>query len=120
MKQLNYVFCNDAYLLSINQKFLNHDYLTDIITFDLSEKEDSGLLMGELYISVERVFENAVLNNEPFSEELYRVMSHGVLHLIGFEDKSMLQKCEMRKQEGLMLGERSFHVEQKYKTRQRV
>src|SRR4051812_41814160 len=83
---LNYVFCSDEYLLAINKKFLRHDYYTDIITFPLAETEES--LEAEIYISIDRVKENAGKLEVDFNEELCRVMFHGVLHLIGYKDKS--------------------------------
>ena len=104
--ELSFVFCSDEYLLAINQKFLNHDYYTDIITFPLSENEQS--LEGEIYISIERVRENAkkyMGGGSPFrglggwEDELHRVMFHGVLHLLGYKDKTKAQKAEMRKTE---------------------
>ena len=79
------VFCSDEYLLKINQDFLNHDYYTDIITFDYCE---NGIVNGDLLISLDRVLENSTKENTSFLEELHRVVFHGVLHLCGFKDKS--------------------------------
>jgi rRNA maturation RNase YbeY len=79
------VFCSDEYLLKVNQDFLNHDYHTDIITFDYCE---SGVINGDLLISLDRVLENSSKENTSFEEELYRVIFHGILHLCGFKDKS--------------------------------
>ena len=79
------VFCSDEYLLKVNQDFLNHDYYTDIITFDYCE---GGVINGDLLISLDRVLENSSKENTGFEEELYRVIFHGVLHLCGFKDKS--------------------------------
>lgn len=98
---LNYVFCNDNYLLEINKKYLNHDYLTDIITFDLS---DNGLTEGEIYISIERVKENAGSENCTFKEELLRVVFHGALHLCGYKDKTISEKKIMRSKENYYLA----------------
>lgn len=94
---LNYIFCNDEYLLAMNQQFLNHDTLTDIITFDLSEKDNE--LLGEIYISVERVKENARKFKAIENRELHRVIFHGALHLCGFGDKKPSDKKIMTEQE---------------------
>ena len=121
--ELSFVFCSDEYLLDINKRFLNHDYYTDIITFPLSEDEQS--LAGEIYISIERVKENSLqfadkptnsLKKEPLSStplrgsggweaELHRVIFHGVLHLLGYKDKTKAQKTEMRKMEDKWIKE---------------
>ena len=95
-----FVFCNDDYLSGLNEKFLNHDTLTDIITFDYSENEK---LSGDICISIERVKENSVNFNTTFDEELGRVMAHGVLHLAGYKDKSAKDKAQMRQKEDLYL-----------------
>ena len=97
ISSLSYVFVDDQYLLELNQKTLNHDTYTDIITFDLSDQE--GIIDGEIYISIDRVKENAKLFNVAFITEMIRVVAHGYLHLIGFKDKTLTQKEEMRKQE---------------------
>src|SRR5690554_5063379 len=81
--EINFIFCTDDYLLEINQEYLNHDTFTDIITFDLSEEEDS--LTSEIYISIERVKENAEKYMVFYLEELHRVIFHGILHLCGFK-----------------------------------
>ena len=94
--RLNYIFCTDEYLLEINKKYLNHDTLTDIITFDLSE---GSMLVGEIYISVERVKENAVKYNTTYINELQRVIFHGALHLCGFKDKAAADQLTMRQEE---------------------
>ena len=103
---LNYIFCSDAYLLKINRDYLNHDTLTDIITFDNSETVDE--LEGDIYISVDRVQENAEKFKVPFSKELHRVMVHGLLHLLGYNDKTLHQKRMMRKKESSYLSLREF------------
>jgi len=100
---LNYIFCNDAFLLEINKKYLKHNTLTDIITFDLSESETT--LEGEIYISVERVRENAVKFETIYIDELHRVIFHGALHLCGFKDKQETDKELMRKMENKCLEE---------------
>ena len=94
--EINYIFCNDAYLLEINQQYLNHDTLTDIISFDYSVGNE---LHGDVYISIERVRENAVDFNVSFDEELKRVMSHGILHYCGYKDKTENDSKIMRNKE---------------------
>ena len=96
-----FVFCNDEYLAGLNEKFLNHDTLTDIITFDYSEKDK---LSGDICISIERVRENSINFSTTFDEELGRVMAHGVLHLAGYKDKSANDKIVMRQKEDLYLS----------------
>lgn len=98
---LNYIFCDDEYLLDINQKHLDHDYYTDIITFDYCEDD---LLASDLYISIDRVKDNAEKLGVEFMNELHRVMIHGVLHLIGYKDKLEKDKLEMTKQENICLA----------------
>jgi probable rRNA maturation factor len=99
---LSYIFCNDLYLIKINKEYLDHSTLTDIITFDLSEKKSSAL-EGDIYISIERVKENAKLFKVPFGTELRRVMIHGLLHLMGYKDKRSEDKVLMRKKEDTYL-----------------
>lgn len=94
--ELNYIFCSDAYLLDINQKYLGHDTLTDIVTFDNSE--DPKMIEGDIFISIERVRENAIKFDTKDSE-LKRVMVHGLLHLAGYKDKDKAQKELMRNKE---------------------
>lgn len=93
---LLYIFCSDDYLLEINKTSLNHDYYTDIITFDLREDFSTKLVCAEIYISVERVKENAMEFKVTFVEELNRVLSHGLLHLMGFKDKTKAEAAAMR------------------------
>lgn len=93
---IGYLFCDDAYLLEANMKYLNHDTLTDIITFDYVE---GTLVSGDIMISVDRVGENAVDFGVPFEQELRRVIIHGILHLLGQGDKSEEESKEMRRQE---------------------
>ena len=87
LESLTIIFCSDEFLLEMNKQHLNHDFYTDIITFDLSESKKSPII-GELYISVDRVKENAFTNSVTISNELTRVIFHGVLHLCGYKDKS--------------------------------
>ncbi|MGZ3865009.1 MAG: rRNA maturation RNase YbeY [Bacteroidia bacterium] len=100
LKNLIYNFCSDEELLEKNKQFLNHNTYTDIITFDYSEE---NAISGEIYISVDRVAENADKFKTDFSEELKRVMAHGVLHLCGYKDKSPLQQKQMRAAENKAL-----------------
>ena len=95
--QLTYIFCSDEHLLQMNQQFLSHDTLTDIITFDLSENETS--MEGEIYISIDRVTDNAAKYKVPVTDELHRVIFHGALHLCGFKDKKEADKKIMRLKE---------------------
>ncbi|MFM7430758.1 MAG: rRNA maturation RNase YbeY [Flammeovirgaceae bacterium] len=99
--ELSYIFCSDEYLLSLNQQYLKHNTLTDIITFDYSEGKT---LSGEIYISIDRVAENAEKFKVSFQEELHRVMIHGVLHLAGYKDKKPAEKALMRKKEEACLS----------------
>jgi len=101
--KLNYIFCTDAILHNINLQFLNHDDYTDIITFDLSEKP--GIMTAEIYISVERVAENAKLFENSYEMELHRVIFHGALHLCGLGDKTAEEKIAMRKAEDKVIGQ---------------
>lgn len=98
---LHYIFCSDEHLLGINQQFLNHDTYTDIITFDLSETEQD--LVGEIYVSVDRIVDNAKKFKTDYTQELHRVVFHGCLHLCGFGDKKVADKKEMTRQEDLCL-----------------
>lgn len=100
--ELTYVFCTDSFLLEMNQNFLDHDTYTDIITFDLSESK--GAMVGEIYISTDRVKENAVNYKTTYADELHRVIFHGVLHLCGFKDKTAKDQKVMRENEDYCLG----------------
>ncbi|MFL9845846.1 rRNA maturation RNase YbeY [Flavobacterium rhizosphaerae] len=105
--EINYIFCDDEYLLQKNIEFLNHDTLTDIISFDYTM---GNLISGDIFISVERVQENAKEYNVNFEEELRRVMAHGVLHYCGYKDKNENDSLLMRnKEDEKML---LFHVKQ--------
>ena len=101
ISDLNFIFCDDKYLVEKNKTFLKHDTLTDIITFDYSEK---NILTADIFISVERVKENAQKFGVSFSNELHRVIIHGVLHLLCYKDKSKKEKKEMRKKEDFYLS----------------
>ena len=95
--ELTYVFCSDEYLLGINRDFLQHDYYTDIITFDLSENPKQ--IIGEIYVSLDRIRDNAKTLNTSVKEETLRVIFHGALHLCGYKDKSKTDILKMRKKE---------------------
>ncbi|SNS42785.1 rRNA maturation RNase YbeY [Belliella buryatensis] len=95
--ELNYIFCSDEYLYKINLEYLDHDTYTDIITFDNSEEEDK--IEGDIFISIDRVKENATKENEGFDHELLRVLSHGLLHLMGYKDKTKKEAELMRRME---------------------
>ncbi len=96
-KSVTYVFCTDDYLLKLNQEYLNHDTLTDILTFTLSDRLLP--IISEIYISIDRVAENASNLQETFNSELFRVMIHGVLHLCGYADHTKKEKYIMRQKE---------------------
>ena len=106
--EISYIFCNDDYLHTINLQYLNHDTLTDIISFDYSE---GNLISGDIFVSIERIKDNAVDFNVTFEEELLRVLAHGILHLCGYKDKSDTDTLEMRTKENEKIN--LFHVEQK-------
>ena len=93
---INYIFCNDDYLLQLNQEFLNHDTLTDIISFDYTLGKE---ISGDIFISIERVLDNSKDYQVDFSNELYRVMVHGVLHYCGYNDKTKKESQLMRAKE---------------------
>ena len=105
--ELNFIFCNDDYLLDINNQFLDHDYYTDIITFDYCVGNE---LSGDIFISTQRVQENSSEFSVTFDNELLRVISHGVLHLCGYKDKNSEDIEEMRRKENEKIE--LFHVEQ--------
>ena len=111
---ISFVFCSDAFLLEMNKEYLNHDTYTDIITFDYSGESSEtsksplpplqrGNISGDIFISIDRVKENADKFSKSFEDELHRVIIHGVLHLLGYKDKSKIAKTEMRKQENRCL-----------------
>ncbi|WOK06204.1 rRNA maturation RNase YbeY [Imperialibacter roseus] len=102
LSEISYIFCSDDYLHNMNVQYLNHDTLTDIITFDNSEQEE--LIEGDIFISVDRVKENATQLNLPFDTELHRVMIHGILHLCGYKDKTSADNELMRKKEDACLS----------------
>ena len=99
---INYIFCSDSHLLKINQEYLNHDTLTDIITFDYSDLPNT--IESDIFISIERVRENASTLKRDLDEELHRVLVHGLLHIIGYRDKTAEEKQEMREKEDACLS----------------
>ena len=103
--EISVIFCSDAYLLDMNRKYLGHDYFTDIITFDYSEGE---LLSGDLFISVDTVRSNASFYSAEFDDELDRVMVHGLLHLIGYDDHSEEEFAAMKEKENYYLSKRAL------------
>jgi rRNA maturation RNase YbeY len=105
--QLDIIFCSDAYLLAINKSYLNHNYYTDIITFDLTPNQNEPIT-GEIYISIETIKSNALLYKTTIENELHRVIFHGVLHLCGFKDKKPEEKKTMTRKE-------NQHLEQYFK-----
>lgn len=105
---INYIFCSDEHLLQINIDHLQHDYYTDIITFDNSEEE--GIVESDIFISIDRVADNAEDQGLAFEEELRRVIIHGVLHLVGYNDKSDEEKSTMRGKENAYLSLPQFQI----------
>ena len=99
--ELSFIFCSDEYLKEINVKYLNHDFFTDVITFDYSKEK---LLFGDVYVSTDRVKENAKTYSSSFNKELFRVIIHGVLHLCGFNDKTKKEKTLIRSKENEALS----------------
>ena len=99
---LNFIFCSDEHLHQINLQYLNHDTFTDIITFDNSEKVEE--VSGDIFISIDRVKANAEELGLPFNQELHRVIIHGVLHLIGYNDKTEQEQQQMREKEDACLS----------------
>lgn len=106
LSELTYIFCTDEYLLQINKQYLDHDTYTDIITFDNSEEE--GVVVGDIFISIERIRENAGKFNVTEAHELHRVLIHGALHLLGYKDKSAGDKKKMTLKEDFYLDKRGF------------
>lgn len=107
--EITFIFCSDNYLLKMNKEYLHHNTYTDIITFDYSafllSKGFKGIISGDIFISIERVKENSGKFSKTFEEELHRVIIHGVLHLLGYTDKTKIAKSAMTKQEDVCLKE---------------
>lgn len=106
LQELNYIFCSDEYLLQINRQYLDHDTYTDIVTFDNSEKDRS--ITGDIFISIDRIRENAQKFGTGEINELHRVIIHGALHLLGYKDKTTGSKKTMTQKEDQYLGIRNF------------
>lgn len=107
LNHLNFIFCSDDYLLQINQQYLNHDTFTDIITFDNSSEKK--VTAGDIFISIERIRENAILFKSHEADELHRVIIHGTLHLLGYGDKTAADKKKMTFKEDFYLKKRGFN-----------
>ena len=105
---ISVIFCSDEYLLKINEQYLDHNYYTDIVTFDYVE---NAVISGDLFISVDRVAENAEKYGNPFIEELHRVIIHGVLHLVGYNDKTVKEQSLMREKEDFYLKNADLNLE---------
>jgi probable rRNA maturation factor len=105
LQELNYIFTSDEKLLLMNRQYLQHDEYTDILTFNYNAAQEP-YLWGEIYISIDRVRENALQNAVSFYDELHRVMIHGVLHLMGYNDQTLEEKAQMRQAEDLALAKR--------------
>jgi rRNA maturation RNase YbeY len=108
--EISVIFCSDEYLLKINEQYLNHNYYTDIVTFDYVE---NSVISGDLFISLDRIKENSAQFNVAFKEELYRVILHGVLHLVGYKDKTATEKKLMRGKEDFYLKKAGFKKEER-------
>jgi rRNA maturation RNase YbeY len=106
LKELTYIFCSDNYLLQINQQYLDHDTYTDIVTFDNSDMAQT--ITGDIFISIDRIRENAAKFGVAEADELHRVIIHGALHLLGYKDKSPTDKKKMTLKEDFYLNKRSF------------
>ncbi|MBW8362530.1 MAG: rRNA maturation RNase YbeY [Kaistella sp.] len=101
MGDINYIFCDDEYLLQVNRDYLQHDYYTDIITFDYVKGK---IISGDIFVSLPRVSENADLHQKNYDSEFHRVLAHGLLHLCGYRDKSQMEIEEMRRKEDFYLS----------------
>lgn len=102
--EINYIFCDDEYILKVNQDYLQHDYYTDIITFDYVKGKT---ISGEIFVSLQRISDNASTLSKDYEEELRRVLAHGILHLCGYKDKSEEEEREMRNKEDYYLNKYS-------------
>ena len=108
LDELTYIFCSDAYLLQINQQYLDHDTYTDIITFDNSSEDK--VITGDIFISIDRIRENAAKFNQTVVNESHRVIIHGALHLLGYKDKTAVDSKNMTQMEDKYLEKRGFNV----------
>lgn len=107
LQELNFILCSDPYLLQINQDYLQHDTYTDVITFDNSDTPQT--IVGDIFISIDRIKENALTYQHPVAEELCRVIIHGTLHLLGYKDKTKAAKKLMTEKEDLYLSQLFTH-----------
>lgn len=107
LNELTYIFCSDAYLLQINRQYLDHDTYTDIITFDNSSEK--GIITGDIFISIDRIRENAAKFDQSVTDELHRVIIHGTLHLLGYKDKTAIDSKNMTQMEDKYLDKRTFN-----------
>lgn len=101
--EINYIFCDDEYLLQVNKEYLQHDYYTDIITFDYVKGKT---ISGDIFVSLPRIFDNAETLSKDFDSEFFRVLAHGILHLCGYKDKTDEEISEMRNKEDYYLNKR--------------
>lgn len=101
--EINYIFCDDEYLLKVNREYLKHDYYTDVITFDYVKGKT---ISGDIFVSLPRIFDNAETLSKDFESEFFRVLAHGVLHLCGYKDKTDEEIAEMRNKEDYYLNKR--------------
>lgn len=101
--EINYIFCDDEYLLQVNREYLKHDYYTDVITFDYVKGKT---ISGDIFVSLPRIFDNAETLSKDFESEFFRVLAHGVLHLCGYKDKTDQEIAEMRSKEDYYLNKR--------------
>ncbi|MBV2165139.1 MAG: rRNA maturation RNase YbeY [Kaistella sp.] len=101
--EINYIFCDDEYLLQVNREYLKHDYYTDVITFDYVKGKT---ISGDIFVSLPRIFDNAETLSKDFESEFFRVLAHGVLHLCGYKDKTDEEIAEMRSKEDYYLNKR--------------
>lgn len=103
--KVNYIFCDDDYLLKVNQDFLQHDYYTDVITFDYVRGKT---ISGDIFVSLPRIYDNSTHLSKNFQDEFARVLAHGILHLCGYKDKTTTDALEMRKKEDFYLATRDI------------
>ena len=100
--EINYIFCDDDYLLKVNQDYLDHDYYTDIITFDYVKGK---IISGDIFVSLPRILDNASTLSQNFESEFNRVLAHGILHLCGYKDKTEEEKSQMRAKEDFYINQ---------------
>ena len=105
IENLSFIFCSDEYLLKINKNYLTHDFYTDVISFDYTEE---NLVSGDIFISIDRVKENAIIFSSSIKDELHRIIIHGLLHLLGYSDKTPRLKAIMKDKEDFYLSLRAF------------